>query len=108
MLVSLSIKQTAAVLGCQPEYVRKLIKRGKLPAFKHSEVMGWKIPIFAVEAMGVPPSIADKLAQLVERKSKRPSPNPKCKENLRVWGKGQGPLVTLAALRTSNKQNGFR
>ena len=61
MQLSLTLKQTADILGCSKVTVREMVKKGKLHAFITSQQFGYRIPFFALEALGIPPSTLDRL-----------------------------------------------
>lgn len=71
MLISLSLKQAAAILGCSKKYVRDLVKQGKIHAFKTDDRLGYKVPYYVLEEMGIPPSIVERLAQKVAVESSK-------------------------------------
>lgn len=103
MLISLSLKQAAAILGCSKKYVRDLVKEGKIHAFKTSDRLGYKIPYYVLEDLGIPPSIVERLAQKVALESSKSF----CRngyapaiEPFRWKGKALKTSKSLSSLRT--------
>ena len=63
-MMSLSMKETASVLGMAPETAKKWLKKGLLKGFKLPGTAGWRIPVTFLIKLGVPAETAKELAKM--------------------------------------------
>ena len=99
MQLSLTLKQTADILGCSKGTVLRWTKEGKIPAFITSKQMGYRVPFFALEAMGVPPSTLDRLITRSHKDRASSYISRGCTANLSPY---MGKKSLLSALRSSH------
>lgn len=100
MQLSLTLKQTADILGCSKVTVRQMIKSGKLHAFITHKQFGYRIPFFTLESLGIPPSTLDRL---MTRAQKERSDSYRERYEAANLGEHAFKKGRLSALRTSNR-----